>query len=612
MKNDRGEILTSYEVATSPLLREFVLHYSKDNPNISAYKGTPSAYRQYEVPTTDLVYRKDKYSEFVYFSEFDDTSIYSIYATDQILVNFQPTPTGEKITYAVVELDYDGLGYTETVEATVDALAFGTTTAIQIELADNYSAGAKQVVDTPLSQVRQADTLYGDEFGNVENIKITTFITNTISDKDNYPDNDTSTVSGYESQLELQVKKDAREIWGITQELVFRSAYANVKVYSGMAKFNGVVTEGSTVETRPLLLKKGYFPINETIDFAKTIQTTWDSTITNNELNTEIDAPTGEYEGYIWMEMTTKTPIFAVRTSDFDTVSPATLNHSVYHAISYALIVSNYAVDLESDIVVTDSLTATGFVFPIESLTSAITIADTLILIQSTDFVIDLVDTLSVSTSINEFMFEMPTLNLTDLITINDTINLFKSTNFNIDLVGTLSVTSSTISVSVESSHYVVDLTSDIVIADTINAFKSTDFVIDLVDTMAITSTINLIRSADYVVDLTSSLTISDTINAYISTNFVIDLTDTMSMTSTIDDNRYTTNWVYTGTSGVYDKSVSNVQEGLLCVSIYSLDSWLNTNYPATDYTYGYVIRVLRYREQGAACSPLAYYFQAS
>ena len=55
-----------------------------------------------------------------------------------------------------------------------------------------------------------------------------------------------------------------------------------------MAKFNGLVAEGSTVEARPFLLKKGYFPINESIDFTRLKQTTWDSTITDNEWNTEM------------------------------------------------------------------------------------------------------------------------------------------------------------------------------------------------------------------------------------------------------------------------------------------------------------------------------------
>ena len=219
MKNDRGEVLTSYEVAMSPKIREFVLHYSKDNPNISAYKGTPSAYRQYQIPSSDLVFRKDKYSEFVYFSETDEATVYTIYDTDQILANFKPIPTGEKLTYAVVEFDYTGGGYTETVEATVDTLSFGNTSALVIEMQDNYSAGFKQVADGTI--IRNSATPYGDDFGNVENIKITTFTTK-LTDSDNYPDNDTATTTGFESQLELVVKKDAREIWGVTKELVFR------------------------------------------------------------------------------------------------------------------------------------------------------------------------------------------------------------------------------------------------------------------------------------------------------------------------------------------------------------------------------------------------------
>jgi|GEM_PF-5722708 len=80
-----------------------------------------------------------------------------------------------------------------------------------------------------------------------------------------------------------------------------------------------------------------------------------------------------------------------------------------------------------SEILITDTITISQFVFPIVNLTNSITIADTLILIQSTDFVIDLVDTLTISTSINEIMFEMPELDLTSSLTISDTITLTKN-----------------------------------------------------------------------------------------------------------------------------------------------------------------------------------------
>lgn len=610
MKNDRGEVLTSYEVAFSPQLREFVLHYSKENPNISAYKGTPSAYRQWEIPKDDLVYRKDKYSEYVYLSEFNDSSIYTIYTTNQILANFQPIPDGEKLTYAVIKLDYDGLGYTETVEATIDTLAFGTTSALQIEMQDNYSAGAKQItgdVVGGVTQTRQADTLYGDDLGRVENINILTYVTYS-SDPDNYPDNDTVT-TGEESDLEIVVKKDAREIWGLTQELVFRSNYVNVKVYSGMAKFNGLVAKGSTVETRPLLLKKGYFPTNENIELSKTIQTTWDSTITVNELYTEIDVPAGEYEGYLWIEIATMTPIFAVRTSDFDSLTPATLGHNIYYNTSYALMVSNYSLDLTNEIEITDAISLTLFIFPIVNLVDTIDVTTVVNELMQENYFVDLVDTFALTSIANEFQSTDFVLDLVDTMAVSDAVSEAASTQFIIDLVDVMAMQS--ITSLFKDSSYITNLIDTLSVSSTETESQFIFPIIDLVDSMAMSDTVNEFESTNFTIDLTDTMAMGATINTFLPTDFTINLTDTIIASSSITETQPALQWIYVGTTGSYDKLVVYVSSGSKCATTSVIETWLAANYPATDYSYGYIIRVTRGNEDLFPCTPVAYYYQA-
>lgn len=333
MKNSANEILSSYSVAVSPTIRELVLNYSKDNPNINAYKGTPSAYRQYQVPITDLVYRKDKYTEYIYLYEtLDPSSKETIYDNDHFLVNFTPSPTGQKLNYAKISLDFNGTGYTDIVEASVDTMSFGNTAAIIVEMQTNYSAGPKQKSGTWLAgaQIFQDDTPYVDEYGQVKKVKVQLYKTATISAPNTYPSN-TETPSDVQSTIELNIYKDAREVWGLNQEMVFYSKLSNIKIFSGMAKFNGFVCNGDSVQCVPFLLKEGYFPTTEIIDMEKLIQVAWTSSIgaTYAFLTTEFTAPAGTFEGYIYIEVNTMTPIFAHQVSTFTQETPGTLTASV-------------------------------------------------------------------------------------------------------------------------------------------------------------------------------------------------------------------------------------------------------------------------------------------
>lgn len=73
-----------------------------------------------------------------------------------------------------------------------------------------------------------------------------------------------------------------------------------------------------------------------------------------------------------------------------------------------------------------------------------------------------------------------------------------------------------------------------------------------------------------------------------------------------------TTNWIYRGSTGTYDQSVTKVASGSTCDTAGVIDTWLESNYPASGYAYGFVMRVARGNENLSPCSPTAYYYIAT
>lgn len=72
-----------------------------------------------------------------------------------------------------------------------------------------------------------------------------------------------------------------------------------------------------------------------------------------------------------------------------------------------------------------------------------------------------------------------------------------------------------------------------------------------------------------------------------------------------------TTDWVYIGTSGTQNETVTHVASGGTCATSGVIDTWLETNYPVTNYVYGYVMKVIRSNEDLTLCIPEAYYYRA-
>jgi hypothetical protein len=267
-----------------------------------------------------------------------------------------------------------------------------------------------------------------------------------------------------------------------------------------------------------------------------------------------------------------------------------------------------------------------------DSLEDEIIIIDTMTLIQSTDFVISLSDTIQASSNLQVIKFEFPIAELSSLITLSDQMTLIQSTDYVISMGDIITVTSG-LGMFV-SDNYLMEISSVITLVDEMEITQSTDFVIqledvievdstvndimfqfvyvDLLGTIALVDTIDIIQSTNYSLNITGSVTLSDTMEIIKSTDFVITLDDTITVSSTVVAQQVTQEWVFIGTSGSYDQSVSYVAEGSTCVTSSVARAWLQTNYPADNYAYGYIMRVARANENLSPCTPTSYYYQAT
>jgi len=271
---------------------------------------------------------------------------------------------------------------------------------------------------------------------------------------------------------------------------------------------------------------------------------------------------------------------------------------------------SIYEISLSDTLSITSQIGVIALPFPEVVLFSSLSLNDTITVIKSTDFEITLSDTLSISSQISTFTSSDYNIQLTGLLTLTDDITVVKSTDFVVEISDLLTVAST---ISVTAFQYVVEeLITTLTLQDSIDVIKSTDFVITLSDTLTINSTVTHLQFIFPIEELQDEMILSDNIVAVKSTDFVITLSDTLSMTSMIESEQTTTNWVYIGTSGTPDKLVNYVGSGSTCASQSVIETWLEATYPASDYAYGYVIRVKRVNENLVPCSPLYYYYQAS
>lgn len=285
---DTGEIVVSTDTSVDKNLVTFSVSAYEDYMGISNFIGVDSKYRQWEVPDTDVVFRQDKYRDYMVIDKVDRVSSHHIYTEDginQLLLPFTTATSSNPISYAffgtretadLVPASGTWTTYDNEIDMSVNVTALGTTMIMTTEMEDNYSAGPKNAEGSDASDLDlnfQQDVIYSDALGTLDSARIEMYtygdLGMTYTQSLQYPESRYSTDApdGVKiSSVDVRILKDARERYGWVQELNFISDDTDIRVYSGIAKYNGLAANVVDVDVIPVLLINNYFPHpNETI-----------------------------------------------------------------------------------------------------------------------------------------------------------------------------------------------------------------------------------------------------------------------------------------------------------------------------------------------------------
>ena len=336
-QGNSDEVLVNYTISRTPTINKFVAEYAVGYANISNYVGVKSAYRQYEVPTTTVVNRRDKITKFY------QLRVYPTVQNDYQLVltstmyrslwgNFFNNPIGERPTYAKLTFDDGVAGTTRIVESTVDGYRMGKTIGLAIDMFDNYSAGIKKVekeFGTSTNKITsrvQEDARYTDDLGRAKNVNIQFKQTPNANNPDNYPsNNDTSSQVMLEHAYE--VNKDARERFGFVYELAFFGG--NIILFDGFVKYNRLASELTPNKIEFRLLESGYIPqrsfdINRTKLITGVFSTP--ASFIYGVIQTTVPNGTDSYSGLVLT--INQEPILAIISNDY--ISGVTVTKYLY------------------------------------------------------------------------------------------------------------------------------------------------------------------------------------------------------------------------------------------------------------------------------------------
>lgn len=349
-KDSDNNIVSTYSLSVvSPTIKTYSLQLQKDFSGVNPLVKLTAPYRQYQVPDDEVVYRQDIYNEAFIVSKTDITNQETIYTVPNSLIYF-PYPfltplttfpsVMKPVSYCRFSIKNKGTDLTSPdlrVDLPVETKAVGTSMIMKVQMKDNYSVGSilKQVDPAKTYQaddsaVVQYELPYGDVFGTFDSARVELYTygsdVNTWPDAQLYPLYNFSPTGQRISQLDLNVLKDAREKYGVVQQIDFVSNdNDNLRVYSGFAKYNGWVhTDKETHIPKIVLLKGNYFPsINSNyVDRTRTedaTMTDWTSSLfTLNgyrmRLNNTIQIqPNTEYNGYALINSVTDELIYAVK-----------------------------------------------------------------------------------------------------------------------------------------------------------------------------------------------------------------------------------------------------------------------------------------------------------
>ena len=313
---DTGEKVISRNVEVHAKTRSFTLEVYADYVGLSNFVGIPSKHRQYEVPDTDIVFRQDKYSEYVILDRKDRISKHTIYNSWGMATLLTPLLPGltssslvNPINFGVLRVrlnesapgDANWTTFDKLIDLTVDTTALGRTSVFSTHLDDNRSAGPKNTdgvillgsnglpVEDPdkgtYEYTRyQQDVLYVDELGRIDSMRVEMYtdgldlviMGDIYADAQDYPELVEEPVGTMASQIDVKVLKDAREKLGWVQQLHFDTDDETLRTYPGLAKYNGLMCDNDEVEMGVVLLLDDYYP---------------NTNITNLDMSRAIDVP---------------------------------------------------------------------------------------------------------------------------------------------------------------------------------------------------------------------------------------------------------------------------------------------------------------------------------
>jgi len=291
-KTDDGKFITSRSINLNKNLVTYDLELSENFLNQSTYVGVPSAYRQYEVPTTDIVHRQDKHQEFILltndktsnlptssnFTQYGKRLVIDCISVNTSLYNQYPISFSKMtITKTQGSVETDNV---VSIESPINGYAIGNTINLQLEMEDNYSAAPRLDNDIitigtdpyKLQNYAGYTNFLGSFYSYDLELRSRGTLLNNETDANEYPFTYSNTFGTYDVSLfnltKLNVRKDAREKYGLNIQLpVLSTNNSTLRVYPGFAKYNALIRNKTNRGLGfALITSKNYFPgINDQI-----------------------------------------------------------------------------------------------------------------------------------------------------------------------------------------------------------------------------------------------------------------------------------------------------------------------------------------------------------
>lgn len=283
-------VVSARDLYLNNRLINYTLQLSKDFINQSDWVARNSQYRAFEISSNDIVFRQDKYTNFIVLTKDINNvlpkgyNIFSDYGNKLFAQNFC-----NLVGYVTSPISYASVTVVPTIDATpvtfdvpVNAYTIGTTVNLQTELENNYSAGTS-VLPKTLNGVNikvEEYVQYTNEYGQVYSMSTKMYprgySNNSSADGDAYPTYVSVPTAGTDVlTLNMLVEKDSREKYGLNIEIPFiTDDSTTLRAFSGIAKYNGLVRRKDDIQVKLALLDSDYFPsVNETkLDTKRTRQ----------------------------------------------------------------------------------------------------------------------------------------------------------------------------------------------------------------------------------------------------------------------------------------------------------------------------------------------------